>query len=551
VIATTNGIAVHLWNVRRRQLVQTITLPRQSGHAVGLDATGSRVAVGYWDDSRPQIYDVATGELLVELENRITGRAFHFSHDGSRILVASMGNDVSLFSASDGREIWTERGANFTLMNTAFSPDETLVATVGRDARLWLRQADTGELVYTIATGKGACSALAFHPEGQILAVGGIDGLVSLFQTSTGEKLFSLHGHEAEVMAVDFDPSGRFLVSVARDTTAKIWHLGAGGPQVRVGHTHYIVRVVFSPADDVLWAVGGEARDLQAIGVGDLSKKRESCPMDALRNLEVSPDGKYVALSGWVWVGRENYRVMLTDQHLNVLHDWEAPDQMYGSLDFSPDGRRLIAGSVSGRLRLYDIVTGDVLWSYGEGNLNAGVRNVALFSRDGRYIINGSREGTIRILNADSGELVRGFPIAETAVGPMVLDQAGERLFCGIGNAIEVWDWQSGRRLTTMTGHSAWLTALAMVPGDERLVSAAAEGTVRLWDVASGRQVMVVGRHDSQVTSVAVSHDGATIATGGEDNSLRLWETRQPSNTALDSRLDRLRASWAQFAETR
>jgi WD40 repeat protein/serine/threonine protein kinase len=543
LLATVDGASLDLWNIRTGRRVGSISLPRADVTEMAIDPPGARVAVGY-ASGNPEVYDVASGAFLFKMR---WGQGMQFSPDGSRILMAA-GNDVSVLSADDGRELWTERGANFVVVNTAFGPDATLVASIGMDSRLWLRRAETGELVYTVATGKGAAYCLAFHPDGHVIAIGGEDGLISLFRTVNGEKLYSLHGHESGVLSIDFHPSGGSLISGARDGTLKRWHLGLRGAQVTFGHTHAVIAVAFAPGDEVLWMAGGGANDLQSINVGELEKTADF-PSGSVKSVAVSANGRHMALSAEF--PQAGYEVWLTDKLLNVLHRWEAPDRTSTTLSLSPDGRRLAAAAWTGPLRLWDTTTGEVLWDHGISEKHAR-RNPVVFSRDGRYVFYASAESTIRVFDSGSGQLVYELPTGNGVALALALDHDGQRLFCGcLNGAIDVWNWQEVRKLMTMPGHTSNAGALAVIPGDTRLVSGGGDGTIRLWDLSSGRQVMVVGRHDAVVLSIAVSHDGATIASGGLDNSLRLWETRQPTPAGLDARYERLRASWVRFEEIR
>jgi WD40 repeat protein len=62
------------------------------------------------------------------------------------------------------------------------------------------------------------------------------------------------------------------------------------------------------------------------------------------------------------------------------------------SLAFSPDGQQLASGSESGTVRLWDVRTGEQVWSL-EGYAS-GVKSVA-FSPDGQLLALGSSDGTV------------------------------------------------------------------------------------------------------------------------------------------------------------
>ncbi len=73
-------------------------------------------------------------------------------------------------------------------------------------------------------------------------------------------------------------------------------------------------------------------------------------------------------------------------------------------MQFSPDGRWLISGSIDETLRLWDVETGAEIRRF-DGH-TGGVTSLD-FSADGRYIASGASDGTIKVWDVETGDLLR------------------------------------------------------------------------------------------------------------------------------------------------
>ncbi|XHX79431.1 MAG: protein kinase [Stenomitos frigidus ULC029] len=94
----------------------------------------------------------------------------------------------------------------------------------------------------------------------------------------------------------------------------------------------------------------------------------------------------------------------------------------------------------------------------------------------------------------------------------------------GLDDSIKVWDRATGELLRTLTGHHKPINCLSISPDGQTLVSGSDDHTVRLWHLASGNLLRSLTGHSRDVNSVVISTDGQLLASGSEDRTVRLWK---------------------------
>jgi WD40 repeat protein len=90
--------------------------------------------------------------------------------------------------------------------------------------------------------------------------------------------------------------------------------------------------------------------------------------------------------------------------------------------------------------------------------------------------------------------------------------------------AVQFWDLQEPRLVSSMTGHTGDVLCLAISPDGRRALSGGADGSVRLWDLMAGREIRSFAGHTGAVLSVALAGNGPFAASGGADKMVRVWD---------------------------
>ena len=92
---------------------------------------------------------------------------------------------------------------------------------------------------------------------------------------------------------------------------------------------------------------------------------------------------------------------------------------------------------------------------------------------------------------------------------------------------ITVWNIQERREEFKFTGHTHYLTSLAVSADGRFLVSGSEDYTVRVWNMQERREECMLKGHTEVVSSVAVSADGRLIVSGSWDNTIKVWNIQE------------------------
>ncbi|MXZ00441.1 WD40 repeat domain-containing protein [Candidatus Poribacteria bacterium] len=251
---------------------------------------------------------------------------------------------------------------------------------------------------------------------------------------------------------------------------------------------------------------------------------------------------------------------------------------LVSTVAFSPNGKRLVSGSLDETMRLWNTSTGKLIRTREEHT--APVDSVA-FSANGKRFWSASRENnTIRSWYVGDGgrwssqssprevDLItivcsyRGRVRArvlssvpqqclvevprlgtwrittghEDLVNVLTLYPDGKTLATGsIDRTIEVWNnADTDKPLYTLIGHTDGVTAIDFSVDAKRLASGSSDKTVRLWDLATGQAVQILIGHTSEIGAVTFLEDkalaeialakGKAVASGSSDGTVIIWD---------------------------
>jgi eukaryotic-like serine/threonine-protein kinase len=518
-----------LWDAETGKEVLFLEGHTQRVNSVAFSPDGERILTGSMDRTA-KLWDAKTGKEILSLVGH-TGPvdSVVFSPDGKRILTGSRDRTAKLWDARTGKEIHSLKGHTGYVLSVAYSPDGKFILTGSEDktAKVW--DAEKGQEFLILKAHIYGVSSVAFSPDGKRILTGGGDGTTKVWEAEKNQETLSLRGHRNLVESVAFSPDGKRIVTGSMDRTAKLWDAGTGREVLFLqGHTHGVSSVAFSP-DGKRILTGSLDKTAKVwdteTGQEILSLKGHT---QGVSSVAFSPDGKRILTgshdnTATVWDAKTGHPVFSFKGHTGYI----------SSVAFSPDGKRILTGGggefgpgrlAQGETTVWDAERGQEILSL-EGH--TGHVNGVAFSPDGKRILTGSMDKTAKVWNAETGQAILSLKGHTERVISVAFSPDGKRILTGSGDTtVKVWEAETGQEVFSLKGHIAFVRSVAFSPDGNRILTGSQDMTAKVWGADKGQDIVSLVGHTHTVTSIVFSPDGNRILTGSADGTAKLWDAR-------------------------
>jgi eukaryotic-like serine/threonine-protein kinase len=188
---------------------------------------------------------------------------------------------------------------------------------------------------------------------------------------------------------------------------------------------------------------------------------------------------------------------------------------------FSPDNRWLLtAARLEYAINVLDAETGIRVHTL-TVPVKSGIRRT-LFTTDSRTIIAGSVDGAIRLWDVATGTLKKEYANAVPKLHDFAPAADGEHLIVVAAGEVIVWSMTTGRRVSDYSGLVTPIYSVATATTGHFSVVGADDGTVTAVDFARRTKLWSAREHTGQIASLAMSPDNRIVASGGSDGIIRL-----------------------------
>ncbi|EAN88545.1 putative katanin [Trypanosoma cruzi] len=155
-------------------------------------------------------------------------------------------------------------------------------------------------------------------------------------------------------------------------------------------------------------------------------------------------------------------------------------------------------------------------------------------------VVGGSDSGGVRLWDVTTEQSVRSFDAGHksTVTGADYHRYTDFIATCSRDKSLRIWDTRKKTCLQSYKGASAPLCATQFSPNGRWAASGCAKGVIRLYDLVSGKQLNEFRAHEGAITSIHFHPEQYYMAVGSSDGSVSLWELEKFTKVFQSNPLD-------------
>lgn len=318
---------------------------------------------------------------------------------------------------------------------------------------------------------------------------------------------------EGGIHWLEFNAQGDRFVTAGADGNACVWNVSDGEMLFCKTSPKSVNAAAFSP-DGKLLVSGDESGLVQFIRLEDGEVIHTYEAGGIVRDLDIRRRGDQVAVT------RDDGRITLLDMETGKRkYDLQASGRLK-IVAFSPDGRYIASGSLSGTVTLWNVNEGGAPISSGR---HKGEALALAFSPDSRYLMSGGVDGYAVAARTSSGQEVYRL-LHEDWVTDIAFNPGDGSWFATVSNdrRIRLWDTTSGEELLRMS-QDGFVSEVKVSASGQWLATTGADKTVRVWNASTGAEMFQIPLKGAG-SVLDFSGDGNNLAAGDATGEINIWD---------------------------
>jgi WD40 repeat protein len=479
--------------------------------------------------------------------------AITFSPNSQLLATGGKDNTAFIFNPNTKKELLRITNEDW-VTDVAFSPDSSWFVTVSNDKRIRVWDLKSGEERLRMLQ-DSFINEVKISANGQWIATTGSDKTVRVWSASTGAEMFRipLNGNGS---VLGFDKGGKYLVSGDDSGEISIWDISV--MPIATNYVQFnglIGGAAYNAAGDSI--IASDENRLWVLNPASFSPltprpqgKAARETKGTINHVALSPDSTRIAISTTqdeLLIYNINSRGVVNIKHDNTVT----------ALAFTADSSQLITGDTAGRVRTWDVLSGDpvntllendsdILSIITASNVTAvGMKNTISFfdavgkssgeiellgenrvlalTPDGSLLASSSESDQITIWKFTDGKYSRIQAIIKEPAYSLAFNAKGTVLAVGTAKTVYLLDPATGKEINRIPQANI-VTSLSFA-GDTDTLLTTSSNVLQMWDISTLQRIDSKQIVETACSRLIRNFDGAQkVAFFGDENYPKLCE---------------------------
>lgn len=303
------------------------------------------------------------------------------------------------------------------------SPNGQHIFAVSADGvgKLW--DVEMGTSLFTVDNCSRKPSCIAFSPDGLRLVVGAREreDTIVIWDVLAGQAILTLMGpHDEDIFllkAIDCSPTNPQIVTALSNGVITVWDMNTGealntfelSDDDDYKNSDSVNTLKYLPGGRQIVSAGYGYLRIWDVETGEelLTSDRQ---FESAESMDCTPDGKYIAFAD----PRAPRIIIWNLEEDKLVHEWGSKmGEAVMTMQFSPDGNRLLTGSLNEIVQEWEVSTAELLQTI---NVEEGPINVVKYASNGEQILVGSMKShSPKVFDLESGKFLHSLPFYQAA----------------------------------------------------------------------------------------------------------------------------------------
>ena len=402
------------------------------------------------------------------------------------------------------------------VLQIAISNQDQLIATGGYEIKIW--NSTNGKFLFDLKGFDGYITSLDFSNDNKRLVASTSERKVYVWDLEKRTQIYFIENFDEFVDFAGFGYSNQSVITKTRGNKIQFWKLEEYNQMIKAKAFLGAGTLAKISEDGNKLIIRSYTSGLSSIYQFDKDKLIfiPSRELTFANGVELSNDSRYA-----VFTDNSTGLSIFDLDSIKLIKHFKTSENNKECI-FSADGKFLFTANGYDGVQKWDWQDEELIMNFLAGK-NVDIASIAC-TPDGAKIIGGSGSGVIYIWDVNSGKLLHQIKKQKSYILDIDVSKEGDYMISGSADhTLVLWDTENFEHIKVLKGHEDQVKCVDFSPDNKWIASGGDDKTVRVWDRNSGTELFTLRQHLESVKSVAFHPNDGNIYSMGFDSNLITW----------------------------